>query len=73
MSDEVKNLRGLTELDKKILICIANDMSNESMSIYIGIHKYQIGNHRKKLSDNYGLKGPAQITKFCIKQGWIEV
>jgi DNA-binding NarL/FixJ family response regulator len=63
----------ITKRERQILQLISEEMTNEEISVKLGLSKRTIDSHRQKMLVKLGLKNTAGLIKFGMKNNLIDV
>jgi len=63
----------ITKRERQILQLISEEMTNEEISVKLGLSKRTIDSHRHKMLVKLGLKNTAGLIKFAMKNDLIDI
>jgi two-component system response regulator NreC len=70
---DVPRYEGLTERERQVLGCIAEDMKNREIASFLGISVRTVQSHRTNLMDKLGAHDRTELVKYAIRRGMIEL
>lgn len=67
-----QNLTQISEKEKQVILKIAEGKSTKIIAYELGRSKNTIESQRSNIAEKLGFSSIALLTRFAIRQGWIE-